>query len=288
MPDFNPPVGQLFTHVYMQGSPAIQDSEPFRRRLGSFLVNNFSNQRSDLVTFLRQETGLQVPWRGQSWDLEKLFVTVDVKYLLNLITLTWRHFYLTERTSTQHSSAYRWHQFVTRTLREENLGYRLDEQCGVHYFVDEEFERNRVATLSGMRAERYAGVRAAFDASFQYLDSTPPDTKAAVRSTFESLEILAKLMVETNNLNKWLVENSLKQKVLPQYADDEVACTVVTGMFDSFAKWVDSIHLYRHGQGQESPVAPPIDLTIYIISTGASFLRWLVEIDSRMQIQAMG
>lgn len=279
------PVGQLFTHVYLQGNRLLQDSENFRRRLGVFLSQNHSRQRSDLVSFLRQETGLQVPWLGQTWNLEGFFVGVELKYMLNLITLTWRFFAAAERSTSQHSSAGRWHQFVSRSLREESLGYRLDEECGVHYFVDEEFERNRVATLSLLGAERYAGVRHAFEASHNYLDSLPPDTKASVRSVFEGIEILAKLMVETQNLNRWLVENKLKNIALAHYANDEVASKVVSGMFDSFGDWVDSVHNYRHGQGQQEPVAPPIQLAVYIISSGATFLRWLLEIDATMQAQ---
>jgi len=53
------------------------------------------------------------------------------------------------------------------------------------------------------------------------------------------------------------------------------------GLFAGFADWVDAVHNYRHGQGLPEPVAPPIDLTVYMLSSGASFLRWLVTIDGK-------
>lgn len=280
------PVGQLFTHVYLQGVPLLQDSENFRRRLGVYLDQNHSQQKSQLVSYLRQETGLQVSRRGLAYHLEDFLVEVELKYLLDLITLTWRCFQQENMKSyVQRGSAFRWHQFVSRCFREEKLGYQLDVECGVHYFVDEEFERNRVATLSLLGTERYSGVRHSFEAAYTYLDSSPPDTKASVRSLFESVEILTKLMVNTSNLNQYAVKNMLKEKALTLYTMDEVAAKVVSGMFDSLATWVHSIHDYRHGQGQEEPVAPPIQLAVYIISSGAAFLRWLVEIDVSTQAQ---
>jgi len=53
-------------------------------------------------------------------------------------------------------------------------------------------------------------------------------------------------------------------------------------MFDSFALWVNGIHLYRHGQDDAQPVRPPIDLAIYIMSSGSSFLRWLIELNEKL------
>ena len=44
---------------------------------------------------------------------------------------------------------------------------------------------------------------------------------------------------------------------------------------------LDSIHNFRHGQDVQEPKDPPIEFTVYILSSGASFLRWLVEIDRK-------
>src|SRR4030095_1592380 len=125
----------------------------------------------------------------------------------------------------------KWKQFVARVLIEENLGYRLDPKCGVHYFVDEEFERNRVSTLGGLDDPKYTGVRDAYEAAYRHMDSDPPDSKAAVRSMFESLEILVRQMVPTKNLNRWIVENTLKTKCLALYSSEPTGSQVVSGLF---------------------------------------------------------
>ena len=51
-------------------------------------------------------------------------------------------------------------------------------------------------------------------------------------------------------------------------------------MFDGLADWVDAIHIYRHGQGKEQPVAPSLEFTVYVLSSGAAMLRLLLGIDS--------
>jgi hypothetical protein len=175
-----------------------------------------------------------------------------------------------------------WHAFVVRTLREENMAYILDENCGVHFRVDEEFERNRVSALKCLDAPRYASVLAAFESAHNYLDAQPPDTKASVRSAFESIEILARLMCpESKNLNKWMVENKLKPIALTHSSDATESITI-NKVFDGLAVLIDGLHNYRHGQAVQQPVAPSLALAVYVISAIAAAIRWLVTInDSR-------
>jgi hypothetical protein len=49
---------------------------------------------------------------------------------------------------------------------------------------------------------------------------------------------------------------------------------------DGLAKWVNSLHIYRHGQGTEEPVAPPLGFAIYVVSSGSAWLRFLLQIHS--------
>ncbi len=229
------------------------------------------------------------------YGFNEFFTKSPIDSVLNAITLIWRFFYqdeyrkwiYTERAKSVGKWAYpqaeAWQAFVARALREENMAYSLDESCGVHYLVDEEFERNRVSALSSLDAPRYAGVRDAFEAAYSYLDSQPPDTKASVRSTFEAIEILARLIdPQSNRLNKQLVENKLKPLAV-NLTSDPTENKTVGKLFDGIAQWVDGLHNYRHGQGVEHPVAPSLTLAVYIISSGAAVLRWLVEIDTKQQ-----
>lgn len=225
---------------------------------------------------------------GVGYNFTQFFTKTRIELVLSAITFTLRKKYpqqislrFNPKTEIQYPRADAWHAFVARGLREQNMAYSLDNECGVHYFVDEEFETNRGSTLKSLEAPRYSGVRTAFEAAHRYLDTQPPDTKASVRSTFESIEILARLMnPERKNLNKWQVTNKLKP--LAQAATTDATETDTIGkLFDGFAQWVDGLQNYRHGQGVEQAIAPSLTLAVYVISTGAAILRWLVEIDSR-------
>jgi hypothetical protein len=64
------------------------------------------------------------------------------------------------------------------------------------------------------------------------------------------------------------------------YAKDATAGRSAAKMLSSLKDWVDAAHFYRHEEGAEKIAQPPLKLAVYIVSTGASHLRWLAEIDA--------
>jgi len=236
--------------------------------------------RDRIVKSIQLEIGAEVPFVYSSYSVSEFFKNTELRDLLDSITVIYEAI---SSTGYGQITADDWKNFVARALSEENLGYQLDEKCGVHFFVDEEFERNRYSTLLALDNPRYRSIRTAYDMAYQYLDNHPMDTKGAVRSIFESIEILVKQMVDTQNLNKWVVENTLKEKCLSCYESDATAKTVMSKMFDGFAQWVDSIHNYRHGQTDTDPVAPPVNIAVYALSSGTAFLRWLIELSNSFE-----
>lgn len=270
--------GQRFSLLYLDRSRTLKDSQRFRNRLAAFYWKSLNNYRDIIVEAIHLEIGSEVPCGPGGYMVSDFFKKVELRDVLDSITVIYNTF--------RHGNpllADNWKNFVQRSFSEENLGYVLDNKCGVHYFVDKEFERNRFSTLSALENPRYNASRAAYDIAYQYLDNDPIDTKGAVRSIFESVEILVKQMVTTKTLNKWIVENTLKEKCLVVYQDDETAKKVIANMFDGFAQWVDAIHNYRHGQANQDPVAPPINVAVYIMSSGTSFLRLLIEINNVLE-----
>jgi hypothetical protein len=275
------PVGQLFTHVYQDRGAPAPDNVNFRERLANHLRSNFYDDRSRLCDHLAQETGY-VPLQAYL-DWSKVLERLKIGQVLNIVTLVWRFFYVQDRGlgtmsgDIQRRKGNNWKLFVSRALVEENVGYRLDGECGVHYLVDGEFEHNRNATIRMLGEARYAAVRAAFDSAHNFLDPAALDTKAAVRSMFEALEIQAKLMVKTQNLNKFCAQNQLRDVAVKSIGRDPVTEKVLDATFQAFGEWINGLHLYRHGQGTAEPVAPPIELAVHILSTGSAYLRLLLE-----------
>jgi hypothetical protein len=269
--------GKRFSQVYLERGAPLRDSQRFRNRLAAYYLQRLSREHElKIVRIIEAETGVQLIFSGYHPNVTGFLQQAELRDVLDSITLI----YQVINDAGYRTDAENWKTFVARTLREENLGYRLDSKCGVHYFVDEEFERNRFSTLQTLDNPKYSGVRDAYEAAYRHMDSDPPDTKASVRSMFESLEILVRLMVTTKNLNRWIVENTLKEKCLELYAAEPTAARVVSELLDGFADWVNGLHNYRHGQPSEQPVAPSEEVAVYVLSSGSAFLRWLIGINN--------
>ena len=180
MPSNKVPIGQLFSHVYCARRSPSKDSVLFRRRIGTFCNSNFGDENYRLGTKLVHETGLTVPIVVGGYSFEDFFLQIDLKHMLNAITLVWRIAVELNKPYVP-VNANKWHAFVKRALHEENMGYYFDDSCGVHYLVDEEFERNRISLLSCLEGDKYSGVKAAFEDAHRHLDSSPQDTKASLK-----------------------------------------------------------------------------------------------------------
>ena len=272
------PIGQRFSHVYIARGTPTKDSQRFRHRLGAFCEENLWDYRNYLSAVINRELGVDLPFVGMAPSILRFFLEAEVRDVLDAITLIWRA--LMERH--QRDLAGRWLDFVERALKDENLGYRLDEHAGVHYFVDQEFERNRLATVECIANPRYAAVLAEFESAHQNLDQRPADTKGAVRAAFEAVEILSKLMVGENRMSRLTtreINAHLKPIVESVYHADAVALEAATKFLDGLIGWVSSIHEYRHGQEVEEPTPPPLGLAVAMVSSGATYLRWLAELD---------
>ena len=270
------PVGELFSRAYGERGVPIEDNRAFRRRLGAYVQSNLYNKHFELSKYLDIEAGLVVSSYYATntyykWD--DYFSGTLLPAVLDSITLIYKCLYSKGLTL----DANKWLKFAKRVLVENNIAYELDEKCGVHPLVDHEFSHNKSSTLICLDNARYEGVRKAFEDAYSHFEKD--ERKQSIRSMFESLEILVRLMVDCRNLGKQAVEKKLKPVVLSVYEHDEIASDTVSEMMDGLGYWVNSIHNYRHGQAKEEPVEPPQDFTVYVLSSGASYLRWLVGID---------
>lgn len=274
--------GKRFSLLYLERSAPVRDSQRFRNRLAAYYLREIDEYYSaDIIKAIQTEIGAEIPFSGYGYNINSFFKENTIRDVLDSITIIYQVVDSANVTGSTRS-AKQWKSFVSRVLSEENLGYKLDSKCGVHYFVDEEFERNRFSTLSILEDPKYNATKAAYEDAYRHMDNNPMDTKAAVRSMFESIEILVKQMVETKNLNKRVVENSLKEKCLSLYGEDKTTFKVTGELFDGFARWVDALHNYRHGQASDEPVAPSEGVAIYILSSGSAFLRWLAGINNHL------
>lgn len=309
--------GQLFSDLYCERLDPTEDSEVFRRRLGAYIQHTLHADHWELHQYLRREAGFAVdltPLKvGVYHQYEKFVLELPTISLLNCITHVWRflwnkhkQFVLPSPAAEKLSAAFLkqrglsssirpvppqgewrstraedWRQFVERLMREENIAYRIDGQGGIHPTVDIEFEHSKESIVRGLSDPRYAAVRAAFEEAHRALGVEHRNTKAAVRAIFEALEILTKLMVPSaTRLDDATVKRDLAGIVQAAYAADQMTRSAAGIMMGGLAKWVNSLHIYRHGQGTEEPTAPPLGFAVHVVSSGSAWLRLLLEIQS--------
>jgi hypothetical protein len=162
------PEGQLFSRTYLEHGIPVRDSNRFRTRLVAYFHQKHSEKLyHELDKAIELELGVTVPSSHGIADYTAYFLKAEVRDILDTVSLLAR---LLGETG-DNSGAEAFITFVQRIFEEENLGYRIDAKGGVHYFVDEEFERNRVSAIASVTLPRYAAVAKSLESAFSALDS---------------------------------------------------------------------------------------------------------------------
>ena len=258
---------ERFSLRYFQRGAPEQDSQRFRKRLASHVTTLCrSDVEYRLGKALEVELGVHIV--DNSYPLSTFFERAELQDVLDGITEVYRWF----RDRQEIDKAVAWHEFVARALKEQNLCYTLTPDGAVRYLVDEEFAANRSATLSALQRPELVGVLAAFEQAHRHLLALPQETKSAVRSMFEAVEIAVKLVLgpTASRLTRNLCKDHLARALA---VGDATADAAMQDLCVSLGYWVDSAHYYRHGQGEHDEVAPTADFAVLFVANGAAFLR---------------
>jgi hypothetical protein len=247
-----------------------------RQRVSGLFTKLKLKDLVDASAVLKEELGVQVPHTQWGYNYDKWFLECELRDLLDSVTEFWK-----ARRPANFVAANQWRDGVARIFEEENIGFRLDEAAGVHYSIDQEFDRARQCGIAVLQADRYSAVRAEFDAAYRALDQIPQDTKGAVRAVFDANEILFKLMFpRTPLLGQKEIRDNLAPRVQKVHRADPAALRAANRVVAAFGEWASGMNNYRHGQAVEEPTPPPLPLALVFMSAGAGFLRWQAEMDT--------
>ena len=279
--DANIPVGEFYSRLYVKPGAPLDDSDRFRHRIAAYFLRKlykYDSAFSNAVGIeIEVETGgyyFTTPHRPS--EFETFFFKAPIVDVFTAITIIWRYL------KTYPTDAVTWREFVERTFKEENLSYRVDRKCGIHPAVDQEFDRNRVSSLAVLSEPRYATVLHAAEAAFKQLDALPMDGKGAARNIFEAAESMTKIISgSSSNLDEGFVNKELRRIVDKVFVADDQLKSTAGRLLSGFGKWVDAVHPFRHGHDRNQPLVLPEDIAVLAVSQGASFLRWLADLDRR-------
>jgi hypothetical protein len=175
--------------------------------------------------------------------------------------------------------AYWWRDVVKQIFAEEHLAYQIDDVCGVHPAIDQEFQRNMVSAVAVLQSQRYHNISQLIETASTHLSVDPPNYKHAWRAMLSAVEGLFGLMFPYTRLTDDEIERRLLPVVQGAYERDATAQRAARAMLTGFQQWVEASHIYRHEAGVEDAPPPPADIAILAISHGASLLRWLAGLD---------
>jgi hypothetical protein len=276
------PQGQRFSHTYLRPQQLLQDSQKARRRVAALLdaLKDLKGVSDDIAS----ELGVDPIYGFESIVWSQTLKHFSTQEFLDFFTIAVRFLARKKRSSQGMYNPNANETFVSESNRifsEENLCYQIDPLGGVHFRVDAAFAENSNATITALGAARYANAREQFESGMAALSRVDIDPKQGIRGIFNSAECVFKLMYDRPRLAAGDATKSLKPTVQQLFDADPTALRAANKSIESFADWVDACHHYRHEQGVEEPLQPPLDLAVQLISVGSGFLRWLVNIDQQ-------
>jgi hypothetical protein len=278
-----------YSLYYADRSKSLQDSAKARKRIGSFcnsLCQQIKHLTIDIDRDLRQKQGVVMASYGEHpFDVERFFDEGELGDVLSAITTIYEatrsHDKATPRYGTSQSNALLLH--VRKVFAEECMAYTADDNCYVRNKVDDEFNRNVFSSVAALEDPRYAHVRDALERSLNATFNPAVNDTSPINLMFEACETLFKLLTGAASLDSKLVGNELIPKVQKAYSSkDAHAQAAAASICNGLGKWVDACHKFRHGPNSEEISRPPVEISVALVSQGATFIRWLADVDQQL------
>lgn len=277
-----PPLGDRYSQLYLKRGTTKSDSVKLRRRIGAYVKNHLHTYAHLVGNEIESGIGTDFFFDGYGRSVAEYLTSCSENDFRDAITMIYRAIgtaYKRDRYTSHEISRKNWLAFCQGVFVEENVSFRVDNNCIVRPFVDEEFAASSASLLKGLDDPRLRAVKAEVEAAIDKLGGRAPDTKAAVRSAFEANEIYLKLAitrVDVKRLNRKLVDEHIIPLVKFSAINDPEKSSS-THYLSAFCEWIDACHIYRHGQGTNEPSPPPPDFAIALVASGLAFLRYLLE-----------
>lgn len=266
--------GKLFIYNYMRMDSPISDSERARRRIdGTFFRIIGSDGHERLSSFLYIELGIifDITYHKRRERLFEFWTKSKIEVILSSITIVYKIF--------PNSSQF-WLQEISRIFEEEQMSYKLDNECGVHYLIDENFEAEKHSCLAGLSAPEFIASKHALEDGLRNLTVQRQSGKGLIRGVFEALESAFLVVINEpskDRISSDLIDRKLKPIIVNRYFNWQDSDEIVNRVLETLKSWVKAVHYYRHGTPLEQIHEPPINLAISLASQGMAHIRFIIE-----------
>jgi hypothetical protein len=149
--------GERFSRLYVQPRDLTQDSDRARYRIAAlFRETIFKDHAEQLAVYVSRAVGIPILGSGDGYlsDWNQFIRKCPTRDFLDTVTLVYR--YLFWRVDEE--VAHWWRDVVRQIFAEERLACQIDDVCGVHPAIDQEFQRNMISAVASLQSHRYQNV----------------------------------------------------------------------------------------------------------------------------------
>ncbi|UCI33560.1 hypothetical protein [Mesorhizobium sp. B4-1-4] len=263
-----PEEGGYFRRNYLREPVLLADSVRARRRLVAWFAAARMGDKSDFAEQMERMFGVAYPI---SYNHSAFWEKEDIADILSGITL-WLKMNGLHNLLLAEARA---------IIAEESLRYRIDDKGGVHFFVDEEFERAIQSTMAGLGSTRFTAANHALQDALSNLDVAHQSGKGLISGIFEAVESAFITIIgptKIDRISPKAIDDHLRPKLLNHFSAYPEAGDKVDRLLGTFKAWVHSAHPFRHGAGFDQAHEAPLDLAIATATQGMSFLRLIVAL----------
>lgn len=277
-----PKTGELFSRNYLKPISLSADSERMRFRIATFLDEYFEDNQVSVGRLIEKEIGIKAVDDGTyntyvSW---KTFLgTVDVVDFLDILTIIARSYPKRSIKKDRMTVSYNVIDFIQKVFRDQNVAYSIDEKGGIHPFVDTAFTSQLSETIRNLSDAELSAARSLVEASERSLLASSFDGRTSVRSIFDAVENVFKLLNSgSNQMNKAAINDKLRPQLLSNLVNGSHEYRATSKLVDSLQDWVDAGHNYRHEPGEPEPSQPSMQFAVQYLSQGMGYVRWLCHV----------
>lgn len=267
----------LYSRAYLQPDTLFPDSARLRVRLLA-LASSENWLSLELAEAIRHKLGVEIPGeRGYSADFSYWLKYCEIRDLLDFVTIV---ICIQDKRQRPNIIAY-----INRIFAEESVAYEISDDGSVRPKVDLEFAATMRSALAGMDKARYRGVRTQFELGQAALTPLAPNWSLATYQTFRANEQLFKLVSSQDRLVADKVHQVYGPLIQAAYTDAPQILNEAKKILGGYMSWINAAHFERHAPESEEPHEMPQSLGALMVSQGASYLRWLLDLDARAQEQ---
>lgn len=187
------PTGKLYSAVYLRSDKLSDDSPRFRKRLERLLYGRMNDYMlKDLGTHIEGKLGVDVPRSiyGGSFMFSQFITEAHLQDILDTITIA-AHML---RDPTQKEE---WITRIRAVLSQQQMAYEIDDEGGIHPFVDAELSASKEATIAALSDRRFVTARERFQEACDLLRS---DSSSAIEKVFKAAENIFKQIFDGSKI----------------------------------------------------------------------------------------